>query len=276
MCYISLNFLVVRWSMKNLLIKFTITIIIVLVFCKISVSHAEEQTPDPFEKINRAVFVFNDSIDTAFLKPIATLYSNVPEPGRNALRNIFRNLETPIILTNNILQVDIYNAQTTTLRFFINTIFGLGGIFDTASKLGIERNDTNFGETLEKYGFGPGFYIVLPILGPSTFRDAIGIGVDQIIDPLNISTKNIQNNWLQPTKTSIRGIDFRERNLDTLDNLKETSLDYYATLRSLYLQRRKNIKNNDNYAIPSLDLDDDDDLNDDGTCCVYVETSKDE
>tara|TARA_B100001121_G_scaffold310691_1_gene344087 strand:+ start:22830 stop:23618 length:789 start_codon:yes stop_codon:yes gene_type:complete len=262
--------------MKNLLIKFTITIIIVLVFCKISVSHAEEQTPDPFEKINRAVFVFNDSIDTAFLKPIATLYSNVPEPGRNALRNIFRNLETPIILTNNILQVDIYNAQTTTLRFFINTIFGLGGIFDTASKLGIERNDTNFGETLEKYGFGPGFYIVLPILGPSTFRDAIGIGVDQIIDPLNISTKNIQNNWLQPTKTSIRGIDFRERNLDTLDNLKETSLDYYATLRSLYLQRRKNIKNNDNYAIPSLDLDDDDDLNDDGTCCVYVETSKDE
>ena len=276
MCYISLNFLVVRWSMKNLLIKFTITIIIVLVFCKISVSHAEEQTPDPFEKINRAVFVFNDSIDTAFLKPIATLYSNVPEPGRNALRNIFRNLETPIILTNNILQADIYNAQTTTLRFFINTIFGLGGIFDTASKLGIERNDTNFGETLEKYGFGPGFYIVLPILGPSTFRDAIGIGVDQIIDPLNISTKNIQNNWLQPTKTSIRGIDFRERNLDTLDNLKETSLDYYATLRSLYLQRRKNIKNNDNYAIPSLDLDDDDDLNDDGTCCVYVETSKDE
>ena len=203
----------------------------------------------PSKLPSKKQLIFNESIDSAFLKPIATLYSNVPEPGRDALRNILRNLETPIILTNNILQADINNAQTTTLRFLINTIFGLGGIFDPASKLGIERNDTNFGETLAKYGFGPGFYVVLPLLGPSTFRDAIGIGVDQIIDPLNFASKNLQNNWLQPTKTSIRGVDFRERNLGTIDNLKKTSLDYYATLRSLYLQRRTNIANNEEYDI---------------------------
>ena len=265
-----------RNFMVKFLNKFRVSILCFVLFTSINFAYAEEQTPDPLEKINRAVFIFNESIDSVFLKPIAKLYSNVPEPGRIALRNIFRNLETPIILTNNILQVDIYNAQSTTLRFLINSIFGIGGIFDPATRLGLERKDTNFGETLEKYGFGPGFYVVLPILGPSTFRDAIGIGVDQIIDPLNFASKNLQNNWLQPTKTSIRGVDFRERNLNTIDSLKETSLDYYATLRSLYLQRRKNIANSDKYDIPSLDLDDDEDLNEDGTCCVYVETTKEE
>ncbi len=262
-------------NMKNFFSKIKLLFLLLLLFNNTNLALAEEQTPDPLEKINRAVFIFNDSIDTVFLKPIANLYSNIPEPGRNAIRNIFRNLETPIILTNNILQADIKSAQTTTLRFVINTVFGVGGIFDTADFLGIERNDTDFGKTLEKYGFGPGFYVVLPILGPSTFRDAIGIGVDQIIDPLNFATKNIQNNWIQPSKTSIRGVDFRARNIDTLDNIKKTSLDYYATLRSLYLQRSSSIVRNKNYEVPSLELEDDD-LDQDGTCCVYVETNKDD
>ena len=113
--------------MKKFLIKFKIYILFFILFTSINSAYANDQTPDPFEKINRAVFIFNESIDSAFLKPIATLYSNVPEPGRDALRNILRNLETPIILTNNILQVDINNAQTTTLRFLINTIFKIIG-----------------------------------------------------------------------------------------------------------------------------------------------------
>mgnify|MGYP001493136194 CR=1 FL=1 len=260
-----------RLKILSVLLALSIT------FCLPQLSAAEKYTANEcFEKLSRGTLKFNQGLDKAVFKPIAKGFRALPLPIRTGTSNFVGNLRSLLTFTNNILQVDIYNAQSTTLRFLINSIFGIGGIFDPATRLGLERKDTNFGETLEKYGFGPGFYVVLPILGPSTFRDAIGIGVDQIIDPLNFASKNLQNNWLQPTKTSIRGVDFRERNLNTIDSLKDTSLDYYATLRSLYLQRRKNIANSDKYDIPSLDLDDDEDLNEDGTCCVYVETTKEE
>ena len=230
----------------------------VIFLTSINYSYAEQQKiSDPIEPINRAVFIFNDAIDTAFLRPLATLYTTIPEPARDLIRNFLRNLETPVILTNNLLQGDMGSAQVTTIRFAVNTTMGILGLFDPATSFGFERKDEDFGQTLGVYGVKPGIYIVLPILGPSTIRDVIGIGVDQFFDPIQYASINSNNDWIMPTRTGTRGIDARANNIKTLDQIKKTSIDYYATLRSLYMQRRDSqINNGSKNIIPSLDFND--------------------
>lgn len=220
----------------------------------------QQKVSDPLEPINRAIFVFNDAVDTAFLRPIATLYTAIPSPARNVIRNFLRNLETPVILTNNLLQGDIESAQITTIRFTVNTTMGILGLFDPATGMGFERKDEDFGQTLGVYGVKPGIFIVLPILGPSTIRDAIGIGVDQFFDPIQYATINTDSSWIMTTRTGVRGVDARANNLKTLDEIKKTSIDYYATLRSLYIQRRNSqVNNGSNKNVPKLDFEDEED-----------------
>lgn len=215
---------------------------------------------DPLEPLNRVVFAINQTFDGLILRPLAILYTSaVPEVARESVRNFFQNLETPILLANDLLQGDLNAAQVTSIRFAINSTVGVLGFFDPAENMGYARRDEDFGQTLGKWGIGSGVYIVLPILGPSSLRDALGLGVDQLLDPFLIHTSSSNVRWVSTTRSAIRGIDARGRHLDTLDQLERTSIDYYATLRSLYSQRRESqILNGRATDPPSLELEDDD------------------
>jgi phospholipid-binding lipoprotein MlaA len=214
------------------------------------------QVADPLEPVNRYIFAFNQAVDTTLLEPTAAFYRDfVPDPARDSVRNFLRNLESPIILANDVLQGDLDAAGVTTKRFFINTTVGLLGLFDRAADMGLERRDEDFGQTLGRYGVGPGIYIVLPILGPSNLRDAAGMVVDYYFDPLNYYADNTDRRGITLARTAVRGIDARSRTIETLDEIERTSIDFYATLRSLYSQRRdSDIRNGATPSLPKLDM----------------------
>lgn len=198
---------------------------------------------DPFEPFNRAVFKFNDVVDQTVLRPVAIGYRAVlPSGVRNGIRNFLDNLETPVILVNCLLQGEWQRAGDTTGRFMANTILGLGGLIDVASDAGIPKHDEDFGQTLAVWGVNSGPYVVLPLLGPSTFRDGVGLGVDALIDPFGIlggdqlyGEYDKEGPWV---RLAVDNVDWRARNLETIDDLRRTSLDFYATVRSAYRQRR--------------------------------------
>jgi phospholipid-binding lipoprotein MlaA len=171
-------------------------------------------------------------------------------------------LESPVLLTNAVLQRDIDAAGLTTKRFFINTTVGILGLFDRASDMGLARRDEDFGQTMGTYGVGPGVYLVLPILGPSSLRDAAGNFVDYYLDPLNYYANNTDLENITFLRAGIRGIDTRARVIETLDEIERTSIDFYATIRSLYHQRRQSeIRNGTAPSLPKLNLSSDTDEN---------------
>jgi len=219
-------------------------------------SPESSQIADPIEPVNRYIFAFNQAVDTTVLEPTATFYRDfVPAPARDSVRNFLRNLESPIVLANDVLQRDLEAAGITTQRFFINTTVGILGLFDRAAEMGLERRDEDFGQTLGTYGVGPGVYIVLPILGPSSLRDVAGMAVDYYFDPVNYYADNTDRRGITLARTAVRGIDARSRTIETLDEIERTSIDFYATIRSLYIQRRENdIRNGATPALPDLDL----------------------
>lgn len=196
---------------------------------------------DPLEVPNRMFFAFNEAVDFMVIRPIAVTYRYIVPTGvRNSVRNFLRNLRTPVTLANDLLQGDLERAEATFARFLINSTVGLLGLFDIAAESGIPYHDEDFGQTLGSYGAGEGFYLVLPILGPSNLRDAGGRIVDLLLDPLT---------YLAPTevglgRAALTGVDFRSRNIDELDALKADSLDFYARIRSLYRQNRESEINN--------------------------------
>ncbi len=196
---------------------------------------------DPLEVPNRMFFAFNEAVDFMVIRPIAVTYRYIVPTGvRNSVRNFLRNLHTPVTLANDLLQGDLERAEATFARFLINSTVGLLGLFDIAAESGIPYHDEDFGQTLGSYGAGEGFYLVLPILGPSNLRDAGGRIVDLLLDPLT---------YLAPTevglgRAALTGVDFRSRNIDELDALKADSLDFYARIRSLYRQNRESEINN--------------------------------
>jgi phospholipid-binding lipoprotein MlaA len=192
---------------------------------------------DPLESVNRAIFDFNLKIDRAILKPAAKGYRAVlPEPGRDIIKNFLDNLRTPIILANDILQGKPGRAGITVHRFLFNTTLGLGGLFDLVGDLGLEGHDEDFGQTLAVWGVGEGPYLVIPILGPRPPRDAIGLAVDSVVfDPLGYVDLAF---YIGLARTGTRAIDERSRHIESLDEIEETSIDFYATIRSLYRQRR--------------------------------------
>jgi phospholipid-binding lipoprotein MlaA len=195
---------------------------------------------DPYEGMNRKVFDFNNQIDNAVLLPTAKAYvAVVPEPARDGIHNFLINLDLPVTFANDILQGDVTHAGQTLGRFTINTTVGIGGLFDVASKKGLPYRKEDFGITLGKWGVAEGPYIVLPFLGPDPPRDAGGEVVDIFFDPFTyISLRD--HIWYSVTRETLYILDLRSRNIDTLDGIERESIDYYASVRSLYRQRRNN------------------------------------
>ena len=200
---------------------------------------------DCFENINRGVFAFNKALDNILFEPIAKGYRILPSPIRSGASNALGNLTNVVTIPNNILQGEIKKAGNNTARFAINTTIGILGLFDPASKLGFEKLDKeDYGQTLATWGVGEGCYIVLPVLGPSTARDTFAslatfMGGDAWY---NVTVRNDTQYFSEVDYYSSRltsGIDFRAKNFDSIENLEKNSLDFYASVKSLYLQDRQ-------------------------------------
>ncbi|MEO5337628.1 MAG: VacJ family lipoprotein [Magnetospirillum sp. WYHS-4] len=194
---------------------------------------------DPAEAVNRATFEANRALDTLLFRPVAELYEAlVPPPARTAMHNVLNNLRSPIILLHDLLQGEGERAGTTAARLAINSTIGVLGLGDPAADWGLPFHDEDFGQTLGAWGLGDGGYVVLPALGPSSSRDALGMLADLFLDPLNILAANTGHEEAIYARAGMEAVDWRARNLETLDQLERTSVDYYATLRSAYRQRR--------------------------------------
>ena len=199
---------------------------------------------DPLEEGNRAILEFNEAIDKAVLEPVARGYRNyTPGAFRLVLRNFLRNLKSPIIIANQMLQGDIDGTLNSTGRFVINTLAGFGGILDLAEEGGIPYEPEDFGQTLGVWGVSHGPYLVVPLLGPSTVRDSVGYLVDSYADPLRVYLFNTNQEGWHYARVGAGVIDQREALLDVLDDLRKNSFDYYAALRSAYYQRREALQN---------------------------------
>lgn len=203
-----------------------------------------EQISDPFEGANRVMLSINEGIDKAVLEPVARGYRYVtPKPVRNSVRNFLRNLKSPITMGNQLLQGDFEGFANATGRLVINTLLGVGGLFDVADMGGIPYEPEDFGQTLAVWGVGNGPYVMIPLLGPSTVRDGTGLLVDTIADPVRIYMFNNDLEWLHYTRVGVSILDSREEMLDIIDDLRRNSFDYYAAIRSAYYQRRQALVN---------------------------------
>jgi phospholipid-binding lipoprotein MlaA len=193
---------------------------------------------DPWEPTNRAVFDFDVQVDHAVARPVAKFYrSAVPEVAREGIHNALTNLNSPVVFTNDVLQGDGEKATDTFGRFMINSTVGVAGLVDVASHIGIPGHDNDFGITLGKAGASEGSYLVLPFIGPRPPRDLVGTGVDVAFDPLTYISWNNSTLYM-----IIRGglgvLDDRAANIDTVEQIERSSIDFYASTRSLYRQNR--------------------------------------
>jgi len=193
---------------------------------------------DPLESVNRGVLAFNDAADKVVFKPAARLYRKVTPRGlRDMVRNVFNNLEDLAIGANNLLQGKPEAAASDVMRFAVNTSFGLLGVIDWASPMGLEKHNEDFGQTLARWGVGDGPYLVLPILGPSTTRDAAALPVDYNLDPVSNHRPVSESNAMSVARIVQRRTDL----LEASRTLEEASLDRYVFLRESYLQRRRSL-----------------------------------
>ena len=207
---------------------------------------------DCFEKVNRGIFAFNQGLDKVIFKPLATGYRKLPQPIRSGLSNSMGNLSNVVTIPNNFLQGQFKDAGVNTLRFAINTILGIGGLFDVASYYGLEKRDKeDYGQTLGTWGVSEGCYFVLPVLGPTTLRDSVGslanvMGGDAWYNVTIANDTQYFNDADYYLSRVMNGVDFRAKNLEAFNSLEQSSLDLYASVRSLYLQdRKKKIQNLD-------------------------------
>ena len=246
----------------NMFNRFIIILLSVFVFSlnayagtdgKLDLSKKEQpkKIKDCFEKLNRATFSFNQGLDKAIIKPIAKGYRNLPDPIQKGTKNAVTNLSNLITIPNNILQGDVKLAVINTGRLVVNTTVGLLGTIDVANKMGFPKYvKEDYGQTLGAWGVGPGCYVVLPVLGPSTLRDTAGsfanvMGGDPWYNASVHGNNEFLSEGLYITSKAISGVNFRADNLESFDNLEENSIDFYASVRSLYLQDRENkIDNN--------------------------------
>jgi phospholipid-binding lipoprotein MlaA len=210
---------------------------------------------DPLEPFNRAVFNLNDTLDKAIGKPIAKGYrAVVPKPARKGIRNVLRNLRSPVNIVNQLLQGDMEGFAGDTVRALVNTTLGIGGLLDIADSAGIPYEHEDFGQTLAVWGIGHGPYLVLPVIGPNSVRDHTGITLDAYADPLRLYLFNTEQEEWYYGRMVITGIDKREELLETLDDLREGALDYYAAFRSAHYQHREALvrDNEQNPVIPEI------------------------
>ena len=204
-----------------------------------------------FEGTSRAIFKFNMALDNAVIEPIAKGYNKLPEPIRNGTSNFTSNIATLLAIPNHLAQGSFKEAGNATASFLINTTIGIIGFSNPAQKMGFTAQKEDVGQTLGSYGIGPGCYFVLPILGPTTARDSVGMIADTLVDPFAHVTwrenelfgiSGNQIDYLGVRGTS--AIDFRADNDKNFESLENTSIDLYASFKSLYLQNRENKINN--------------------------------
>ena len=208
------------------------------------------QVKDCFEKVNRGIFAFNQVMDGIIFEPLAKGYRKLPSPIRTGTSNFVGNVSTLLTIPNNVLQGDVGTAGKNTLRFIVNTTVGIVGLFDPASAIGLNSYEKeDFGQTLGSWGLGEGCYIVLPVLGPSTARDTLGslgnyMGGDAWYNVTVRNDTHYFSDFDYYASKGVGGVDFRAKNFDDINNLEENSIDFYASVKSLYLQdRRKKILN---------------------------------
>ena len=222
----------------------------------------ENEVSDCFEKLNRGIFAFNQGLDKVLFKPLAKGYRVLPQPVRMGTSNVLTNISNVVTIPNNILQGDIKKAGVNSLRLVINTTFGIFGIFDVASYYGIKKLEKeDYGQTLGSWGVGEGCYIVLPVLGPSTVRDSFGSAINLIGGDAwyNITVDKDTQYFSEADYYLSRiteGVDFRAKNLESFDSLESSSIDLYASVRSLYLQDRKRKIGNIDQTTETLSDDD--------------------
>jgi phospholipid-binding lipoprotein MlaA len=194
---------------------------------------------DPLERVNRAVFSFNDGLDRNVLAPLASGYSRVvPEPVRDGIRGVIYNIGLPITFVNDLLQLKSVRAGETLARFTVNSTVGLAGLWDPATKFHIPNHSEDFGQTLAFYGVGEGPYLVLPLLGPAPARDLAGRVSDFFFDPLTYGGLREAYAW-QAGRDTVSGVDLRSRAGDEIDAVRDSSVDFYAMTRGIYRQYRE-------------------------------------
>jgi phospholipid-binding lipoprotein MlaA len=226
-----------------------------------SVSDNNGEIHDPLESINRGTFAVNDALDRAVARPVAKSYrAAVPSGIRIGLHNLLVHLKSPITLANEILQGDVEGVGRVTFRAVVNTFAGFGGLVDVASWEGIEHEPEDFGQTLAVWGLDHGPYLVLPFMGPSSFRDATGRVVDTLGDPLRLYLFNTNQEEWYYARVGVNAVDKREELIEALDDLRRNSFDYYAAMRSAYYQRRQALVNDESFDVMSApDIPDYDD-----------------
>ena len=217
---------------------------------------------DCFEGLNRGIFAFNQGLDTVIFEPLAAGYKKLPSPIRTGTSNVVSNISTLITIPNNLLQGEFGVAGKNTVRLLINTTIGILGLFDPASGLGFDNYEKeDFGQTFGKWGFGEGCYLVLPVLGPSSLRDTLGFVTANLGgDPWHNLTVRNDTHYFSDfdyyASKATEGIDFRAKNFDAINNLEKNSIDFYASVKSLYLQdRKRKILNSDGMTETQDDSD---------------------
>jgi phospholipid-binding lipoprotein MlaA len=222
------------------------------------VAAGDVEISDPFEGTNRAVFSFNNVVDDAVIHPIVKGYNAVvPDQARTSVDNVFKNLRSPVNFANEVLQGDFDGAGNVVVRAVVNTLLGVGGLFDLAGYEGIQYESEDFGQTLATWGVGHGPYLVVPIIGPSSARDYIGYAVDSFADPLRWYLFNIDEEGIYYGKVGAEYLNLRASLVRVLEDLENSSIDYYAATRSAYYQRREALVNDRNVnSAPSINYDD--------------------
>ena len=227
--------------------KFVLTLIVMTAV----ITNFAKATDECFEGTSRAIFKFNMALDDIILEPLAKGYNKLPSPIKTGTGNFTSNIGTLLSIPNNILQGNFKQLGHSVGSFTINTTVGILGFLNPAEKIGLKPNKEDVGQTLGSYGFGPGCYFVLPVLGPTTIRDSLGLLADTFVDPfahVTIREKKLlgaSGNTLD--YLSVKGtedLDFRSDNINNFESLEKNSIDLYSSLKSIYLQDRENkIKN---------------------------------
>ena len=215
----------------------------------------EDEIYDPLEGVNRVIFNFNNVADRVVLEPVAKGYKKLPSPVQSGVGNFINNLKLPLAAVNQLLQGQGKNAVESTGRFLVNSTIGIFGLIDVADNIGLEQKEEDFGQTLATWGVGDGFYLVLPLFGPSNIRDTTGMIMTMMTDPVNAYAVNQGESWAIPLRTAANAIDQRSQIIDEVNALRDNSLDYYAAVRSSYYQNRKAaIMNTDDDVLTPLPL----------------------
>lgn len=224
--------------MRNLyFIPFIFVITLGLSACATS-NNTAESVNDPLEPFNRAMFAVNNQLDKFILKPAAIVYGYVPAPARYGISNALNNLGEPLTAANDLLQGQVGRAGTTVTRFGINSTIGLLGFIDVAEYFGFEGHSEDFGQTLAVYGVGEGFYLFLPLLGPTSPRDFVGDISQAVLEDNLWDSAFDSDGTFNTTTTVLAALGDRNESLELLDEIERTSVDYYATIRSFYRQNR--------------------------------------